>query len=264
MGKKYWEKMGLSPPTKQNINVEGERSEKKERKERKEAYKRAHEIRQFETALFWTRGTYYWAFILAAFTAHFALLHILFSSCISSKGCRLHLECELCNLPKLYLFALLITAIFCYFFSLCWVLMNKGSKFWQENWEEHIYNLEKEFSGNLYQTILNTKKKGNFSACPLSLKAYNYSVTKITLLTSIVLAIGTGFMSLFYVVIFVLRLCGKAYEDLFTKHSCVCYVCLIGAIIVFIVIIIMVLCRTKGNKEKVQQANSEVTWLSLK
>ena len=32
MGKKYWEKMGLSPPTKQNINVEGERSEKKERK----------------------------------------------------------------------------------------------------------------------------------------------------------------------------------------------------------------------------------------
>ena len=43
MGKKYWEKMGLSPPTKQNINVEGERSDKRESKERKEAYKRAHE-----------------------------------------------------------------------------------------------------------------------------------------------------------------------------------------------------------------------------
>ena len=131
MGKKYWEKMGLSPPTKQNINVEGERSEKKERKERKEAYKRAHEIRQFETALFWTRGTYYWAFILAAFTAHFALLSSLFNA----ERYPFSL-CNVYSLPRLSLLALIITSLFCYFFSLCWVLMNKGSKFWQENWEK--------------------------------------------------------------------------------------------------------------------------------
>lgn len=266
MGKKYWEKMGLSPPTKQNINVEGERSEKKERKERKEAYKRAHEIRQFETALFWTRGTYYWAFILAAFTAHFALLHILFSSCISSKGCRLHLECELCNLPKLYLFALLITAIVCYFFSLCWVLMNKGSKFWQENWEEHIYNLEKEFSGNLYQTILNTKKQGDFCACPLSLKAYNYSVTKVTMLTSIVLTVITCIMVLVYIVILFLSFAEKCRVDFSCWSICLCCSSLICIIALLVIIgVSWVACsKTMGNKKKAQQAGSKAKWLSLK
>ena len=125
MGKKYWGKMELSAPSEENPDKKAQK---------KEAYKRAHEIRQFEIELFWTRGTYYWAFILAAFTVHFALLSLLFD--VEHYPFSLY---NVYNLPRFSLVALIITSLFCYFFSLCWVLMNKGSKFWQENWEEQIY-----------------------------------------------------------------------------------------------------------------------------
>ena len=241
----YWECMGF--PLDPSVNC---------KTQREEAYKRAHEIRQFEIELFWTRGTYYWAFILAAFTAHFALLSLLFD--VEHYPFSLS---NLYDLPRFSLVALIITSLFCYFFSLCWVLMNKGSKFWQENWEEQIYKLETEFSGSLYRTMLNTKKKGDFCACPLSLKAYNYSVTKITALTSVVLTIAAGCMSLFYVVLFAMRLCGISGIDCFRKCSIVHCICLSGAIIVWILIAVVVPCRTKGNKNEKQQINE---WRNVK
>ncbi|PNK72626.1 hypothetical protein CEQ35_000035 [Yersinia enterocolitica] len=39
-------------------------------------------------------------------------------------------------------------------FSYGWFLVNKGSKFWQENWEFHIDRLEDEITGPLYKTVL--------------------------------------------------------------------------------------------------------------
>lgn len=122
MNDNYWKCIGLVPPPSLF---------KKDKEQREEAYRRAHEIRQFEIQLFWTRGTYYWAFILAAFTAHFTLL----SPLLTGDPPLLSLS-QVYNLPRFSLFALTVTAFLCYFFSLCWVLMNKGSKFWQENWEE--------------------------------------------------------------------------------------------------------------------------------
>ena len=217
------------------------------KEQRKEAYKRAHEIRKFEIELFWKRGTYYWAFILAAFTAHFALLSSLFD--VERYPFSL---CNVYSLPRLSLLALMITSLFCYFFSLCWVLMNKGSKFWQENWEKQIYALETEFSGKLYGTMLEPENENDFCACTWSLKPYNYSVTKITALTSIVLAIASGFMSLFYVVIFVLRLCKRSSVDCFMKSSVVHWICLIGASLAWLLIVVAVPCLTEGNKKKEQ------------
>ena len=260
MGKKYWGKMELPAPSSEE-NPDKEAQKEEVHKKRKEAYKRAHEIRQFEIQLFWTRGTYYWAFILAAFTAHFALLSLLFD--VEHYPFSLY---NLCNLSRFSLLALIITSLFCYFFSLCWVLMNKGSKFWQENWEEQIYTLEKEFSGNLYQTILNTKKKGDFCACPLSLKAYNYSVTKITLLTSIMLTIVAGIMVLVYIVILFLSFTKKCRVDFSCWSTCLCcssLICIIALLV--IVSVSWFACNiTMGNKKKVQQANQNAKWLSLK
>lgn len=232
----YWECMGLDKSPSEDC-----------KEQRKEAYKRAHEIRKFEIELFWKRGTYYWAFILAAFTAHFALLSSLFNA----ERYPFSL-CNVYSLPRLSLLALIITSLFCYFFSLCWVLMNKGSKFWQENWEKQIYALETEFSGSLYRTMLNTENKDDFCACTWSLKPYNYSVTKITALTSIVLAIASCFMNLFYVVIFALRLCKISSTVCFTKISVVHWICLIGAILAWLLIVVAVPCLTEGNKKKEQ------------
>lgn len=169
----------------------------------KEAYKQAANIRKFEIELFWKRGTYYWAFILAAFTAHFALIGMIFSTFSENINKELSLK-NMCELPGLSLFALAVTAFFCFFFSLAWTLVNKGSKFWQKNWEAHIDALEDNVTGKLYETYLNINCKSDkkeFSKCPVSYKAYDYSVTKITTLTSILLTITSALLFLFYVIL---------------------------------------------------------------
>lgn len=63
------------------------------------AYKQAADIRKFEIDLFWKRGTYYWAFILAAFTAHFALLGMIFSTFSKDVNKELSLK-NMCDLPQ--------------------------------------------------------------------------------------------------------------------------------------------------------------------
>lgn len=169
-----------------------------------EAYKQTADIRKFEIELFWKRGTYYWAFILAAFTAHFALLGLIFSTFSENVNKELSLK-NMCELPGLSLFLLAVTAFFCFFFSIAWTLVNKGSKFWQKNWEAHIDMLEENVTGKLYETFLNTNFRGEgekFSKNPLCYKAYDYSVTKITTLTSILLTFAAGFLFLFYVILF--------------------------------------------------------------
>lgn len=185
----YWEKM----------KIDSSDMTENAKQKRKEAYEKAHSIRQFEIGLFWQRATYYWAFILAAFTAHFALIGMLFDS---EKEKTFSIK-KLYDLSGLSLFALAVTAFFCYFFSLCWVLMNKGSKFWQKNWENHIDMLQREFSGDLYKVIPNTNNKKQFSCCPFSLKAYDYSVSKITMVTSIALMIASFVMFVFYIIILI-------------------------------------------------------------
>ncbi|MBR1536436.1 MAG: hypothetical protein IJ630_05825 [Treponema sp.] len=177
----------------------------------KTAYKQAADIRKFEIDLFWKRGTYYWAFILAAFTAHFTLLGMIFSTFGKEVKNELSLK-NMCALPGLSLFALAVTAFFCFFFSLAWTLVNKGSKFWQKNWEAHIDMLEENVTGNLYKTFLNTNFKCEekaFSKNPLCYKAYDYSVTTITTLTSILLTIVSGGLFCFYVELFIFRCVNK-------------------------------------------------------
>ena len=193
--KDYKNLMGLPENDKEQNDKQKQKYEK--------AYEATEKIRQFEIELFWKRATFFWAFILAAFTAHFALLGMIFSTFSKEVNEELSLK-NMCELPGLSLFALAITAFFCFFFSLAWALVNKGSKFWQKNWEAHIDTLEENVTGNLYKTFLNTNLKSDekdFSKNPLSCKAYDYSVTKITTLTSILLTVLSGGMFAFYIIL---------------------------------------------------------------
>ncbi len=143
MASNYWKCMGLSEPnddTPKTDAVPPNPANGTDSDRRYEAFKCAHDIRKFEIDLFWKRGTYYWAFILAAFTAHFAAVNFLL------KGKCLSFE-YLCSRSALSLVVLCVTSFFCFFFSFAWMLMNKGSKYWQKNWESHIDELESEFSG---------------------------------------------------------------------------------------------------------------------
>jgi len=101
---------------------------------RKEALEHALDIRKFEIELYWKRATYFWTFI-AATLAGYAVVH-------ASASLQ----------PKTDL--LVVLSCFGIVFSFGWFCVNRGSKQWQENWENHVDMLEDPIIGPLYKTIL--------------------------------------------------------------------------------------------------------------
>jgi TRAP-type C4-dicarboxylate transport system permease small subunit len=115
----------------------------------KEALNKAWETRNFEIDKFWQRSMFFWGFIVLISTGYVTV--------VTGKS----YDTEKVMYLDFYLILLGII------FSFAWLFVIKGSKQWQENWEEHINYLENEITGPLYKTIY---YKG---------KNY-YSVSKIT------------------------------------------------------------------------------------
>jgi hypothetical protein len=124
------------------------------------ALRHALDIRKFEIELYWKRATYFWAFIAATFAGFFAL----------------HTR----NPVPPYLSTLLIAQVGLVF-SAAWHCVNRGSKFWQSNWERHVDALEDEITGPLYKTTLPTDQ---FPFVSLT-GAFPYSVSRINQLLSL-------------------------------------------------------------------------------
>lgn len=104
------------------------------------ALERALDIRKFEIELYWKRATYFWAFIAATFTGFVAVQ-------ASSSTSKTDLSVLLSNLGIVFSFA--------------WLFVNRGSKQWQENWENHVDMLEDKIHGPLYKVVLlRPKPKG--------------------------------------------------------------------------------------------------------
>lgn len=103
-------------------------------KKAEEALDLALDIRKFEIGLYWQRTAYFWALIAAAFAGYFAVL-----------------SAEKVEHREFNAFALACIGLV---FSLAWFLVNRGSKFWQENWERHVDLLEDAVCGPLYKTVL--------------------------------------------------------------------------------------------------------------
>lgn len=120
---------------------------------------RAWEIRNFEIELYWKRAIYFWGFIALCFAGYFKV----YFEGNNDRGDSL----------------LLIISFSGFFFSSAWFLVNKASKFWQENWEAHIDCLEDEVEGALYKTVM-INKAGYFNP----LLGYYFSVSKINQLCS--------------------------------------------------------------------------------
>lgn len=127
------------------------------------ALKVALDTRKFEIEMYWKRATYFWAFIAVSFAGFFALVNK--------------------DNPE-YKYVLVITIIG-WLFSISWYLVNRGSKFWQENWEWHVDYLEDEINGPLYKTVINPD---NVRFLNLN-KRYPISVSKINQLLSLMIAL---------------------------------------------------------------------------
>ena len=132
----------------------------------KKALERALDIRKFEIDLYWKRATYFWTFI-AATLAGFVVVQ---TSTASNKQ---DMAVLLANLGIV--------------FSFGWLCVNRGSKFWQENWESHVDKLEDKSNGRLYKVVISKH-------CPVGFKewfvhlltgASDISVSKINQLISV-------------------------------------------------------------------------------
>src|SRR5882724_9896709 len=101
---------------------------------RKDALKYALDIRKFEIELYWKRATYFWALIAASFAGYFALQNT--------------------ELTKRNEFSIFIISCIGLVLSFAWYLVNRGSKYWQENWERHVDVLSETVIGPLYRTTI--------------------------------------------------------------------------------------------------------------
>jgi len=97
------------------------------------AYEIAWSAKNFEIDNYWRRATYFWAFQVSSFAAYFGV----FNSSFYATNTEI-LYCVIC--------IGFVTA-------LAWSLINKGSKAWQRNWENHVDMLEDAVTGPLYKTV---------------------------------------------------------------------------------------------------------------
>jgi hypothetical protein len=130
----------------------------------KEALNLALDIRKFEIGLYWQRAAYFWALIAAAFAGYFAIL-------------------SADKLPDREYLAYIVSCIGL-IFTWAWLLVNRGSKYWQENWEAHVDMLEDEVVGPLYKTVLYEPSDRNFREKYL-LGPEAISVSKVNLIVSL-------------------------------------------------------------------------------
>lgn len=137
--------------------------------QRKRALEKALDIRKFEIELYWKRAGYFWTFIALTFTSYFLIL--------TSKDLSETNKSE---------FGLLLAALGV-FLSVCWYLVNKGSKYWQENWEKHVDLLEDEQIGPLYKTTIKYKARWWTFFNPTSPQKYSVGKINQTLSFAVVL-----------------------------------------------------------------------------
>ena len=119
-----------------------------------EAIKVALDMRKFEIELYWKRAGYFWLFMAAVLTGYFTVES-------GKDGINWALSFLLAAIG-------LIIAITFYF-------ANKGSKFWQLNWERHVDLLEDKYMGPLYKCLCVSKRMSKIDPS----KEYCFSVSKL-------------------------------------------------------------------------------------
>jgi hypothetical protein len=126
-------------------NINQEEYEEKFKDVKEKALEKALDIRKFEIELYWKRATYFWT-LIGATLAGYAAVQV--SQSVSNRQ-------ELS----------VILSCLGFLFSTAWHCVNRGSKQWQENWENHVDLLEDSVIGPLYKTVLGRRSpKTSFEA----------------------------------------------------------------------------------------------------
>ena len=116
-------------------------------------YEVALATRNFEIELFWKRFLFFWGFIASSFVGY--------ATIVTDK-------------PSLAV----VIACFGFVCSVAWSLVNRGSKYWQENWETIVANIEDDVTGSLFKERQEQKNKAVW------LSSRKFSVSKVTIALS--------------------------------------------------------------------------------
>jgi hypothetical protein len=188
----------------------------------REAFRQVADIRKFEIELYWRRATYFWALIAVAFAGYFGVLSGRF-------------------IPNKFFLSVLIAGIG-FVFTFAWHLANRGSKYWQENWENHLDLLEDNVTGPLYKTLLERPEEDDWAEKyvtgpkSVSVSKINQWVSVYVLFTWLIMAaysmlcsLGglwrSGFWSLLFglviygAILYVVKLCCKFMLDKGKTHK---------------------------------------------
>lgn len=160
------------------------------------AIKIALETRKFEIELYWKRATYFWAFLVSAFGIYF-YTYTMDDAKISYPLSK----------DMLLIFSSSIGLLL----SLCFYFVNRGSKYWQENWEIQLDILLDKKVGPIFKRVKNPTNK---FWCLL--EPYPFSVSKVNILLSIL-------MTIIWSILFIFSLGLFWNWDIPKYEECLCY-----------------------------------------
>lgn len=128
-----------------------------------ETLKLASEIRKFEIERFWQRSLFFWGFIAAAFVAY-------------------------AQTYEKNPFIAILVACFGAVCSMAWTLGNRGSKYWQEAWEQKVKVVEKDVLGtDLFSNPEPRQRKGLWGAAEFSVSRLAIALSDFAVLIWVLL-----------------------------------------------------------------------------
>ena len=197
-------------------------NEKSKKETIENAFKIALDTRKFEIELYWKRTGYFVLFIGAVFVGYYKIMTV---------------EKDTIDIIFQQEWLLLLLAALGFLLSLLWYMANRGSKFWQENWEAHI----EELSTHLGVPIFGIIKSREHSIRNL-MQEYPFSVSKVNQMVSLIITFA-----------WLLMLCkemglSKLLENI-TFHEW--HKVLAGGIVIMLSFIIIICC--KGFAAKVSR-----------
>lgn len=130
-----------------------------------EAFKIALRTREFEIDLYWKRANYFWLFVSVIFVGWYTVSFS--SSCKDS-----------------HFFIQFLLALTGFIVSFCWYCVNRGSKYWQENWETNIKYLSKKLDTPIFGMVAYHQE-----SVWNPIKPYPYSVSKVNQVVSLFISI---------------------------------------------------------------------------
>lgn len=198
------------------------------KKIKQRAFKEALDTRKFEIDLYWKRARYFFD-IMCVLGGISAILTIA-----QSAGSIID------EFLWLILFVIgcvgTVTAV-------AWYLTNKGSKYWQENWEQYVDALGKEIVGPLFEHPISADGKNS--------NLTRYSVSKVNELLSLYAIWVWGLLTLSTLIIGILLQCRQE-----LMSEVIMWIPIAGAVILLIVSV-WIICRTFKCKRSVAPQSTD-------